>query len=85
MVGRSKAVTGPYLDQADRPMSEGGGTLVVEAATDKWRGAGHQAVYQGEDGDYLAFHAYSAETGRSQLQISTIEWQDRWPRVAKLP
>ena len=66
-------------------MSDGGGTLVVEAATDNWRGAGHEALYHENDTDYLAFHAYSAKTGRPQLQISTIEWQDGWPAVARLP
>jgi arabinan endo-1,5-alpha-L-arabinosidase len=66
-------------------MSEGGGTLILEAATDNWRGAGHPAVYQENNTDYLLFHAYSAETGRSRLHISTIAWEDGWPRVAALP
>jgi arabinan endo-1,5-alpha-L-arabinosidase len=73
VVGRADKVTGPYVDRAGRPMSEGGGTLVIEAATDHWRGAGHQAVFTDSGVDYLVFHAYSAETGRSRLQISTIE------------
>ncbi|NJO38134.1 MAG: arabinan endo-1,5-alpha-L-arabinosidase [Rhizobiales bacterium] len=64
---------------------EAGGTLVVEAATDHWHGAGHQAFFTDQGVDYLAFHAYSAENGRSQLQISTIKWDDGWPRVAPLP
>lgn len=85
VVGRSDSITGPYLDRDGKSMTQGGGTLVVEAATEHWRGAGHQAVLSDSGVDYLAFHAYSAETGRSQLQISTIEWQDGWPRVAKLP
>lgn len=85
VVGRSDAVTGPYVDRSARPMSAGGGTLVIEAATDRWRGAGHQSVLTASDADYLGFHAYSAETGRSRLQISTIEWDDGWPRVAPLP
>lgn len=85
VVGRSKSITGPYVDREGRPMSAGGGSLVIEAATDHWRGAGHQAVLHDEKTDYLVFHAYSAETGRSQLQISTIEWQDGWPQVARLP
>ena len=85
MVGRSKTVTGPYVDKEGKPMSEGGGTLLVEAATDLWHGAGHEAFLHDGDADYLAFHAYSAENGRPQLQISTIDWQDGWPVAAKLP
>jgi arabinan endo-1,5-alpha-L-arabinosidase len=85
VVGRAKEVTGPYRDRDGKLMSDGGGTLILEAATDHWRGAGHPAVYREGGVDYLVFHAYSAETGRSQLQISTIDWHDGWPRVAPLP
>jgi arabinan endo-1,5-alpha-L-arabinosidase len=85
VVGRSASITGPYLDRKGKAMIEGGGTLVIEAATDQWRGAGHPAVYTEQNVDYLVFHAYSAETGRPRLQISTVTWDDGWPRVAKLP
>ena len=66
-------------------MSEGGGTPVVSAATEKWRGAGHQAVLREKGQDYLLFHAYRVATGRPSLQISTLEWRDGWPVVAPLP
>jgi arabinan endo-1,5-alpha-L-arabinosidase len=85
VVGRARAVTGPYVDKAGKPLSEGGGSLVLSAATDHWHGAGHEAVLQNEGVDYLIFHAYAVPGGRSQLQISTIVWEDGWPRVAQLP
>jgi arabinan endo-1,5-alpha-L-arabinosidase len=85
VVGRAAKVTGPYADKNGKPMSEGGGTLLIEAATDLWRGAGHPAVFYENGTDHLLFHAYSAENGRSRLHISTIVWQDGWPRVAALP
>ena len=66
-------------------MIDDGGTLVLEADTDNWHGAGHPAVYHEEGVDHLLVHAYSAETGRPQLQISTIVWEDGWPRAAELP
>ncbi|HPC96481.1 MAG TPA: family 43 glycosylhydrolase [Sedimentisphaerales bacterium] len=84
-VGRSRDVTGPYMDKNDTPMMEGGGTLVIEATSGAWRGAGHQAVFHDAGTDYLVFHAYDATTGRSHLQISTMVWEDGWPRVASLP
>ena len=84
-VGRSRQVTGPYVDRAGKPMSEGGGTLVIDAATPNWHGAGHQTVFFDSGRDYLVYHAYDAHTGFSRLQISTMVWEDGWPRVAKLP
>ena len=85
VVGRAKKITGPYLDRAGRPMTEGGGTPVESAATAKWRGAGHEAVLHDRRSDYLVLHAYEAASGRPVLQISTIVWNDGWPEVAPLP
>ncbi len=86
-VGRSRKVTGPYVDRDGVSMLEGGGTMVLEASTPAWRGPGHQAVLQNISGDYLVFHAYDGQGGRpgSRLFISTIVWKDGWPQVAPLP
>jgi arabinan endo-1,5-alpha-L-arabinosidase len=85
VVGRSDKVTGPYMDRTGKPMTEGGGTLVIEATTPNWRGPGHEAVLQDKTGDYLIFHAYHGVTGRPELKISTMTWEDGWPRVGALP
>ena len=90
MVGRSKDVTGPYVDKEGKPMLEGGGTELLAAGKEgKWVGPGHCAVFQDTSGDYLAFHAYRAQRAPgkpdSELKISTIVWEDGWPRVAPLP
>ncbi len=82
MVGRSKSVTGPYLDRTGVPMLEGGGSPVLEA-NKVWLGPGGESVLLRKDGpDILVFHAYDAVSGRPQLQISTIAWKNGWPTAA---
>jgi arabinan endo-1,5-alpha-L-arabinosidase len=85
VVGRAGKITGPYLDRDGKPLLEGGGSLVVEAQTAKWHGAGHEAVLQEKDRDFLVFHAYDAVSGRPFLNISTMEWEGGWPKVAAMP
>ncbi len=85
VVGRSPAITGPYIDRAGKSLTEGGGTPVIAATTPNWRGPGHEAVLQEPGQDYLVFHAYHGTTGRPFLQISTMNWEDGWPQVGALP
>jgi len=84
-VGRSKAITGPYVDRDGVAMTAGGGTLVLEATTPSWRGPGHNGYLREGAQDYLVFHAYPAQGRGSSLFISTVAWVDGWPRVAALP
>ncbi|HOT73407.1 MAG TPA: arabinan endo-1,5-alpha-L-arabinosidase, partial [Anaerohalosphaeraceae bacterium] len=51
VVGRSKKVTGPYIDRDGIPMLEGGGTQVIKAETENWKGPGHCAVFREGDQD----------------------------------
>lgn len=82
MVGRSKQVTGPYVDDQGIPMMEGGGMPLLKA-NDRWAGPGGESVLLQPGGhDIIVFHAYDAHTGRRALQISTLRWQDGWPHAA---
>lgn len=80
-VGRSASVTGPYVDKDGMPMTEGGGTIVLEGWS-RWKGPGHNAVLQNDGDRFLFYHAYSvAEEGTPFLQISPLEWEGGWPFV----
>ena len=80
IVGRSREVTGPYLDQAGVDMRQGGGSLLMEGNKD-WYGLGHNAVCSFEGTDYLIYHAYdAADNGKPKLQIKKLKWNSKgWP------
>ena len=84
MVGRSNKITGPYVDRDGKPLMAGGGTLLM-AGTGDWRGPGGQSVLLESGSDLLVFHSYNGATGKPALQISTIVWENGWPRVGVLP
>lgn len=81
MVGRSRSVTGPYVDAAGTPMLDGGGTSLL-LGNKRWLGPGGESLLQQKDGDIIVFHAYDGTSGDAYLQISTIAWVDGWPKVA---
>jgi arabinan endo-1,5-alpha-L-arabinosidase len=89
-VGRSKSITGPYLDKTKVDMARGGGTVVV-AGSDRWPGVGHSATYTFDGKDYLIYHAYDArDDGKPKLKILELQWDsDGWPvidqKVANAP
>jgi arabinan endo-1,5-alpha-L-arabinosidase len=83
MVGRSKRVTGPFVDERGTPMMQGGGTELLSGNA-RWLGPGGESILlqTPPDPDIMVFHAYDAHTGRPALQISTIVWQNGWPQTA---
>lgn len=80
MVGRSRRVTGPYVDAEGAPMLEGGGTQLL-VGNQRWLGPGGESVLLQKDGDIIVFHAYDARTGRPSLQISPLVWAKEWPQA----
>ena len=83
-VGRSKAVTGPFLGRTGESMAQGSGTVILRAdlrEQGRWRGPGHCAVFNDEGQDYIVYHAYdAAHDGRPTLRIAPLGWtEDDWP------
>ena len=90
VVGRSKAITGPYLGKDGTSMMQGGGTILLRAdlpEKDRFRGPGHvgamRDVKDGRATDYLVYHAYDREAkGAPTLRIARIRWgADGWPQA----
>ncbi|NLU38677.1 MAG: family 43 glycosylhydrolase [Bacteroidales bacterium] len=81
VVGRSKSITGPYLDNMGRDMIKGGGKMVV-AAGGRVTGPGHFGRTILEDGvEKMSCH-YEADldqSGRSVLGIRPLLWKNGWP------
>src|SRR5208337_3849103 len=74
MVGRSRGVTGPYLDRQGVPLREGGGSMMLESHG-RVRGPGHNAVLQDGARTWFVHHFYDAEFhGARTLQIRPLRW-----------
>jgi arabinan endo-1,5-alpha-L-arabinosidase len=80
-VGRSRKVTGPYLDNMGVPMLKGGGKLVL-GAREHLFGAGHFGLLDlGDSVEKFSCH-YEADldrSGRSVLHIQSLLWKNGWP------
>jgi len=82
IVGRSKKILGPYVDENNIPMQHGGGNILL-AGDKNWYGVGHNAVCDFGGTDYLIFHGYdAADKGISKLRIEKLSWKKGWPFVA---
>ena len=94
-VGRSKSVTGPYIDKEGKDLNQGGGSLMLNAVFDNSEdnttgrliddqvGPGHVGILQ-EGADYwLSTHyEWSRKTNATTLNVQRLAWDaDGWPRA----
>ena len=90
VMGRSKAITGPYVGKDGSKLMEGGGTIFLRAdlqEQQRWRGPGHAGWLHDKDGktgkntDYVVYHAYDRQAnGAPTLRIAPVIWgDDGWP------
>lgn len=81
VVGRSRKVTGPYLDNVGRDMLEGGGKMVIAAGL-RQTGPGHFGRFIEEEGvEKMSCHFESDfdRGGRSVLAVRPLLWKNGWP------
>lgn len=74
--GRSKSITGPYVDKNGVNMLNGGGTI-LDSGNEQWKGPGGQDIY---NGNVIARHSYDAnDNGDPKLLINDLYWTNGWP------
>ena len=82
VVGRSKSITGPYLDQDGVSLLAGGGSEVLRGYNE-FQGTGHPDVYSSGGVDYFVNHYYDATSGGTpRLNVRTLSWSAGWPEVS---
>ncbi|MBL4609129.1 glycoside hydrolase family 43 protein [Halopseudomonas sp.] len=76
--GRSRNITGPYLDRNGTDMMRGGGS-VLDRGNNRWVGPGGQDIY---DTNVIVRHAYDGtDNGTPKMLINTLHWDSAgWPR-----
>ena len=81
VVGRSRKVEGPYIDNVGRDMIQGGGKMVI-AAGDRVAGPGHfgrTIIDEGVEVMSCHYEADFDQGGRSVLGIRPLLWKNNWP------
>lgn len=81
-VGRSRKLTGPYLDMKGNDMATGGGTQLLKAEDDQI-GPGHASFVEEKKGETTMFyHFYSRQrNGMPAFGNKVLKWTDGgWPK-----
>lgn len=82
VAGRSKKITGPYVDRNGTPLLEGGGSVVI-SGNGQYPGVGHCAVASDREGQWLFFHGYDKKYNyHAHLLVRPLTWsEDGWPEA----
>jgi arabinan endo-1,5-alpha-L-arabinosidase len=85
LVGRSRQITGPYLDEEGRDLLDGGGYPFLQSA-DRFVGPGHAAVFSEGPQSLLSYHFYDGQRrGAPTLAVRQLSWNTNgWPVAGKM-
>jgi len=80
-IGRSRKITGPYLDTAGEDLATGGGTVFLKSEGDRV-GPGHASFLQEKGATRMFFHYYDRKQGGfATLGDLQLGWDDNgWPK-----
>ena len=80
-IGRSKKITGPYLDKEGLDLKTGGGTIILKTDGDRI-GPGHASILKRNGKEFLAYHYYSKpHRGSSRFALAPLTWNKGWPVI----
>jgi arabinan endo-1,5-alpha-L-arabinosidase len=83
-IGRSKSVTGPYLDKAGVEMLQSGGSLFLATTNGPLIGPGHAGTLSAQGKDWFTsdFEGDIRMDGKATLAIMPLRWNaDGWPEA----
>jgi arabinan endo-1,5-alpha-L-arabinosidase len=81
-IGRSRAITGPYVDKDGVDMLHGGGSLFL-GTENSFIGPGHAGIVTVGKTDWFSCHFYDGDyNGMAMLGIGQVRWgADGWPAL----
>lgn len=80
-IGRSKNITGPYIDKNGKDLVNGGGDIFLDAEG-RYIGPGHAGISKLSDNTFVfTYHFYDGQDkGISKLAARSLSWSnDGWP------
>lgn len=86
VVGRSRSVHGPFVDEGGRSLAKGGGTVLL-TSDGNWLAPGGGSVWASPDGQQalIAFHAlHRSQNGAMDFWLEKVRWVEDWPVLEPL-
>lgn len=82
-VGRSRKITGPYVDKDGVELLKDGGSIVIPTKNGPLIGPGHAGILidRGKSWFTSDFEGDTRMGGRATLAIMPLTWKDGWPEV----
>ena len=80
-IGRSREITGPYLDKDGKDLASGGGTLLL-GSDGAFIGPGHAGIFEEAGRFWFSCHFYDGtQRGASTLALRSLRWANGWPAL----